>query len=161
MASRSARWSASSASRRSRSSSVSNTPTTSASGCSRSHSRRWGPLDDDEVLRFFSDVCGTFPDSRFLHYNLPRTKRVLGGRDYAKIIPVVPNFVATKTTGGGMAAAEELIRHAGELQHFMGEGNFPHGAMFGEASLLASYAELSPRMTYALFEAGRTATPAS
>jgi dihydrodipicolinate synthase/N-acetylneuraminate lyase len=116
----------------------------------------WGPLDDDEVLRFFSDVCGTFPDSRFLHYNLPRTKRVLGGRDYAKVIPLVPNLVATKTTGGGMAAAEELIRHAGELQHFMGEANFPHGAMFGEASLLASYAELSPRMTYALFEAGRT-----
>ena len=116
----------------------------------------WGPLDDDEVLRFFSDVCGTFPDSRFLHYNLPRTKRVLGGRDYAKIIPVVPNLVATKTTGGGMAGAEELIRHAGELQHFMGEGNFPHGAMFGEASLLASYAELAPRKTYALFEAGRT-----
>ena len=114
----------------------------------------WGPLADDEVLRFFSDVCGAFPDSRFLHYNLPRTKRVLGGRDYAKIIPVVPNLVATKTTGGGMAGAEELIRHAGELQHFMGEGNFPHGAMFGEASLLASYAELAPRMTYALFEAG-------
>ena len=68
----------------------------------------------------------------------------------------MPNLVATKTTGGGMAGAEELIRHAGELQHFMGEGNFPHGAMFGEASLLASYAELAPRMTYALFEAGRT-----
>ena len=116
----------------------------------------WGPLDDDEVLRFFSDVCGTFPDSRFLHYNLPRTKRVLSGRDYARIIPVVPNLVATKTTGGGMAGAEELMRHAGELQHFMGEGNFPNGAMFGEASLLASYAELSPRMTFALFEAGRT-----
>ena len=60
-----------------------------------------------------------------------------------------------------MAGAEELIRHAGELQHFMGEGNFPHGAMFGEASLLASYAELAPRKTYALFEAGRTATRAS
>ena len=31
----------------------------------------------------------------------------------------------------------------------MGEGNFPHGAMFGECSLLASYAELSPRKTFA------------
>jgi dihydrodipicolinate synthase/N-acetylneuraminate lyase len=116
----------------------------------------WGPVNDDELLRFFADTCGRFPDSRFLHYNLPRTKRVLGGRDYARIIAAVPNLVATKTTGGGMAAAEELIRHAGELQHFMGEGNFPHGAMFGECSLLASYAELSPRMTNALFEAGRT-----
>jgi len=116
----------------------------------------WGPVNDDELLRFFVDTCGRFPDSRFLHYNLPRTKRVLGGRDYARILAEVPNLVATKTTGGGMAAAEELMRHAGELQHFMGEGNFPHGSMFGECSLLASYAELSPRMTYALFEAGRT-----
>ncbi len=116
----------------------------------------WGPLTDDEVLRFFSDTCGRFPDARFLHYNLPRTKRVLSGRDYARIIPAIPNLVATKTTGGGMPAAEELVREAGDLQHFMGEANFPHGAMFGECSLLASYAELSPRMTLALFEAGRT-----
>ena len=116
----------------------------------------WGPLNDGELLRFFVDVCGRFPDSRFLHYNLPRTKRVLSGRDYARIIPEVANLVATKTTGGGIAAAEELIRYSGELQHFMGEGNFPHGSMFGECSLLASYAELSPRMTRALFEAGRT-----
>lgn len=116
----------------------------------------WGPLNDDELLRFFSDTCGRYPDARFLHYNLPRTKRVLTGRDYARIIAAVPNLVATKTTGGGIAAAEELLRHAGELQHFMGEGNFPHGSMFGECSLLASYAELSPRMTFSLFEAGRT-----
>jgi len=116
----------------------------------------WGPLNDVELLRFFTDVCGAFPDSRFLNYNLPRTKRVLTGADYAKVIPQVPNLVATKTTGGGLAAAEELITHAAELQHFMGEGNFPHGSMFGECSLLASYAELSPHKTRALFEAGRT-----
>ena len=116
----------------------------------------WGPVNDTELLRFFADTCGRFPDSKFLNYNLPRTKRVLTGRDYARIVAEVPNLVATKTTGGGIAAAEELIAHAGELQHFMGEGNFPHGSMFGECSLLASYAELSPRMTFALFEAGRT-----
>ena len=116
----------------------------------------WGPVNDGELLRFFVDTCGRFPDSKFLNYNLPRTKRVLTGRDYARIIAEVPNLVATKTTGGGIAAAEELLDHSGELQHFMGEGNFPHGSMFGECSLLASYAELSPRMTFALFEAGRT-----
>ena len=117
----------------------------------------WGPLDDDELLRFFSDVCGPFPDSRFLHYNLPRTKRVLTGRDYARIIAEVPNLVATKTTGGGMAGAEELIRHAGELQHFMGEGNFPHGSMFGECVAPRVVCGARRRaMTFALFEAGRT-----
>jgi len=116
----------------------------------------WGPLNDAELLRFFTDVCGAHPESSFLNYNLPRTKRVLTGADYARIIPVVPNLVATKTTGGGLAASEELLTNAGELQHFMGEGNFPHGSMFGECSLLASYAELSPHKTRQLFEAGRT-----
>jgi dihydrodipicolinate synthase/N-acetylneuraminate lyase len=115
----------------------------------------WGPLNDDELLRFFSDVCGAFPDSAFLHYNLPRTKRVLHGSDYARIIPVVPNLVATKTTSGGLDSGEDLVRVAGELQHFMGEGNFAHGSMFGECSLLSSYGELTPRRTWEYFEAGR------
>jgi dihydrodipicolinate synthase/N-acetylneuraminate lyase len=114
----------------------------------------WGPLNDSELLRFFEDVCGTFPDSKFLHYNLPRTKRVLTGADYARIIARVPNLVATKTTGGGLIGAEELMRNSSELMHFMGEANFPHGSMFGACGLLASYAELSPAMTNRLFEAG-------
>ena len=114
----------------------------------------WGPVNDAELLRFFTDVCGAWPDARFLNYNLPRTKRVLSGRDYARIVAEVPNLVATKTTSGGLAGAEELLTHAPELQHFMGEGNFPHGSMFGECSLLASYAELAPTKTRALFRAG-------
>src|SRR5262245_43219262 len=32
----------------------------------------WGALGDAEVLRFFSDICLAYPDSQFLHYNLPR-----------------------------------------------------------------------------------------
>jgi dihydrodipicolinate synthase/N-acetylneuraminate lyase len=115
----------------------------------------WGAVNDDELLRFFSDVCGAFPDSTFLNYNLPRTKRVLSGADYARIIERVPNLVATKTTGGGLPAAEELVRNSSELMHFMGEGNFAFGSMFGEVGLLASYAELAPAMTWRLFEAGR------
>jgi dihydrodipicolinate synthase/N-acetylneuraminate lyase len=115
----------------------------------------WGALTDDELLAFFKGVCSAFPDSRFLHYNLPRTKRVLNGSDYRRLIAEVPNLVATKTTSGGLPLAADLMRNASELQHFMGEGNFPHGCMYGECSLLASYGELSPARTWALFEAGR------
>ena len=113
----------------------------------------WGPVTDDEMLRFFVDVCGTFPDSQFLHYNLPRTKRVLTGKEYARVIAEVPNLVATKNTGGGLPFADELLRYAPELMHFMGEGNIPHGAMFGEVGLLATMAELTPVRCRELFEA--------
>ena len=116
----------------------------------------WGVLTDDEVLRFFVDTCGTFPDSQFLNYNLPRVKRVLSGADYARIIPKVKNLVATKTTSGGLTGAEELLRNAPELMHFMGEGNFPHGSMFGEVGLLATMAELTPGRVKEIFEAGKT-----
>ena len=114
----------------------------------------WGALNDTEVDTFFRDVCGAFPDARFLHYNLPRAKRLLTGRDYRRLADAVPNLAATKNTGGGLARAADLMRHAPDLQHFFGEENFPHGCLFGECSLLASWGPTTPGKTRALFEAG-------
>jgi dihydrodipicolinate synthase/N-acetylneuraminate lyase len=116
----------------------------------------WGALNDREVMTFFVDVCGAFPDAQFLHYNLPRTKRVLLGPDYRRLVDAVPNLVATKNTGGGLDRAASVMTHAPELQHFFGETNFPHGCMYGECSLLASFAAMSPHKTKALFDAGRS-----
>ncbi len=115
----------------------------------------WGALTDLEMMTFFKDVCGTFPDSQFLHYNLPRAKRVLDGADYRRVINAVPNLVATKNTAGGIETAADLMRNAPELQHFFGERNFAHGCMYGECSLLASLAPMTPRKTREYFEAGR------
>jgi dihydrodipicolinate synthase/N-acetylneuraminate lyase len=115
----------------------------------------WGALNDVELLTFFEDVCGAFPDSQFLHYNLPRAKRVLNGADYRRLSDAVPNLVATKNTGGGSQRAADLMRHAPELQHFFGEDNFMHGCMFGECSLLASLGPMVPHKTWDYFEAGR------
>jgi dihydrodipicolinate synthase/N-acetylneuraminate lyase len=114
----------------------------------------WGALNDRELLTFFSDVCGAFPEAKFLHYNLPRTKRVLTGADYRKLIDAVPNLVATKNTGGGLDRAADLMIHAAELQHFFGEQNFPHGCMYGECSLLSSFGPMTPHKAKALFAAG-------
>jgi dihydrodipicolinate synthase/N-acetylneuraminate lyase len=115
----------------------------------------WGALNDVELLTFFKDVCGAFPDSRFLHYNLPRAKRLLTGADYRRIADAVPNLAATKNTGGGAQRANDLMRHAPDLQHFFGEDNFMHGCMSGECSLLASFGPMVPRKTQAYFAAGR------
>jgi dihydrodipicolinate synthase/N-acetylneuraminate lyase len=115
----------------------------------------WGALNNTELLTFFKDVCGAFPDAQFLHYNLPRTKRVLDGQDYRRLIDAVPNLVATKNTGGGLGRAADLMTRAGELQHFFGEENYPHGCLYGECSLLSSFGPMSPHKAKALFEAGR------
>ncbi len=114
----------------------------------------WGALNDDEVLRFFHDVCGAFPDARFLHYNLPRARRLLDGALYRRLIAAVPNLVATKNTGGSHGRAADLMTHAPELQHFFGEENFVHGCLFGECSLLSSVGVLAPQLVQEYFAAG-------
>lgn len=116
----------------------------------------WGALTDREVMTFFQEVCGAFPDSQFLHYNLPRTKRVLGPMEYRRVIDAVPNLVATKNTGMNPRATTALLRHAGELQHFFAEDGFAVGCLSGECSLLSSPGKLFPRQTHEFFELGRT-----
>ena len=114
----------------------------------------WGALDEPETLLYFKTVCGRFPDCRFLHYNLPRAKRIVTGAEYARILAEVPNLVATKNSSTDYARTRDLMREAPQLQHFLLEGNFAMGCTMGECSLLCSYDALFPQTTWQFFEAG-------
>ena len=116
----------------------------------------WGALNDDEVMKFFSHVCGTFPDARFLHYNLMRTKRLLTAKDYRRVADRVPNLAATKNTGTTVTSTAELMRTVPEIQHFFGEAMFPTACLHGECSLLSSFGPMMPTKTKEFFELGRT-----
>jgi dihydrodipicolinate synthase/N-acetylneuraminate lyase len=115
----------------------------------------WGALDESETMLFFKTVCNAFPDSRFLHYNLPRTKRIIRGAEYRRIAQEVPNLVATKNSSTDYARTADLLLESPELQHFLLEGNFAMGCTLGECSLLCSYDTLFPKMTWKFFEAGK------
>ena len=115
----------------------------------------WGQLTNAEVMIFFRDVCGAYPEAQFLHYNLPRAGRVLEAQDYRPLVDAIPNLVATKNTGGGHKRAAELVSQVGELQHFLGEGNFLQGCLYGECSLLASFGSLCPQKVKAYFAAAQ------
>jgi len=114
----------------------------------------WGAPDESETMLFFKTVCGEFSDCRFLHYNLPRAKRILRGTEYHRIAGEVPNLVATKNSSTDYARTADLLMHAPELQHFLLEGNFAMGCTLGECSLLCSYDALFPQTTWKFFEAG-------
>lgn len=116
----------------------------------------WGAVDNEECLLFFKDVCGCFPDSRFIHYNLPRTKRVLLGPDYERLVEAVPNLAGTKNCRTDLCDIESIATHAPELQNFYGELAFPHGCLYGEASLLSSFGVLFPSKTKEFFHYGVT-----
>ena len=114
----------------------------------------WGALNDREVLQYFRDVCLPYPKAHFLHYNLLRTKRLLTATDYRRISSEIPNLVATKNTSSDVNLAAALMREAPELQHFLGEATFATGCLYGECSLLSSFAPLFPQRTHELFRLG-------
>ncbi len=116
----------------------------------------WQAMNDAEMLAFFKLVCGTYPDAKFLHYNLIRTKRVLTGDDYRKVADAVPNLVATKNSSYDMNAIREMMVRAPEIQHFFVQNAFAFGALFGECSLLCSLGGVFPNLTKELFDTART-----
>ena len=114
----------------------------------------WGVPDEPELLLFFKTVCGKFPDCRFLHYNLPRAKKIVTGIEYRKIADEVPNLVATKNSSWDFARTADLMNHVPDIQHFFLEGNFAMGCAMGECSLICSYDILCPETTRQFYEAG-------
>src|SRR4051794_32129146 len=62
----------------------------------------WAVVADAEVIRYFDEVCGAFPDARFMHYNTSTTRRLVTGPLYRELVSRVPNLVATKTMTGDL-----------------------------------------------------------
>jgi dihydrodipicolinate synthase/N-acetylneuraminate lyase len=115
----------------------------------------WGPLNDRELLEFFRQTCGRFPDCRFLHYNLMRTKRLVTAQEYARLAAAHPNLVATKNSTDSLTRIEELLTFAPELQHFLNEFGYAYGCLIGECGLLASLALTNWEAGRKFFDAGR------
>ena len=114
----------------------------------------WGELDDGEYMVYFKDVCGTFPQARFIHYNFPRARRLLTGPDYRRLAEAVPNLAGTKNCRSDIDEISSIATGAPELQHFYGEVGFPIGCLYGECSLLSSYGALFPTKTKEFFQYG-------
>lgn len=114
----------------------------------------WAALAEHELFNFFDGVCGRFPDCQFIHYNLPRTKRMVTGKEYGRLAEAHPNLVATKNCGDSLSHLHSLLTDAPQLQHFLSEAGYVYGSMFGECGILASFLMNWPKQK-ALWEAGR------
>ena len=56
----------------------------------------WGACTEEETRTFFKETCGRFPDCNFLHYNLPRVKRLITASEYLRLADEFENLVAIK-----------------------------------------------------------------
>lgn len=114
----------------------------------------WGALSDTEVAIFFDETCGRFPEARFLHYNLPRAKRLITAEEYGVLADRHPNLVATKSGAADAKTLEALFEHAGVLRHFVTEPGFSPGILLGNCGFLVSIASINPTRARIYFEAG-------
>ncbi|MEE8363213.1 MAG: dihydrodipicolinate synthase family protein [Dehalococcoidia bacterium] len=114
----------------------------------------WGAVTDPEMMTFFKTVCGEYPDSEFLHYNLARAKRILDGDDYRMILDEVPNLVAAKQNTSDMSLIRSWMQKAPEMQHFMLQAAYGYASQFGECSLLCSMHGVYPELTREYFATG-------
>lgn len=81
----------------------------------------WGALNDTELDTFFAATCGQFPNCRFHHYNLLRTKRLLTSVEYRRLAAAHPNLVAVKCSTDDPAALADLLTVSPRLKFFFTE----------------------------------------
>src|SRR5688572_3030314 len=112
----------------------------------------WGALNDSELSEFFKETCGRFPDLRFLHYNLARSKRVLSGEDYKVLSARYPNLVAIKMSGE-VNALRAVALGAPSLRCFFTEFGYIALRDETDCGLLCSLSVCQPALAHRLFAA--------
>jgi dihydrodipicolinate synthase/N-acetylneuraminate lyase len=98
----------------------------------------WGAVSDVELDTFFREVCGRFGGAQFLHYNIPRGRRVLTGAEYRRIGASYPNLAAVKFSSSDAAIVRELVTGCGDLQCFLTEPAYVLARQHAECGLLVS-----------------------
>lgn len=104
----------------------------------------WAATSDTEMRRVFAEVCGSYPDAQFLHYNLMRSGRLVRPREYTELAAAHPNLVGTKYGGGDPFLISGLMAETPMLRHFLTEQGFYIAAPLGEPALLASISSSNP-----------------
>jgi dihydrodipicolinate synthase/N-acetylneuraminate lyase len=108
----------------------------------------WSNVGPPELLALFREVCGSFPEAAFIHYNTPRSGRVVRPTEYRPLADALPNLVGTKYGAGDPEIVTGLMTQVPELRHFLTELGFYYGSAVGACGLLASISATNPRRAW-------------
>ena len=98
----------------------------------------WGVVSDAERDTFFREICGRFGEAQFLHYNIPRGRRVLTGAEYKQLADKHANLAAVKFSSSDAAVVRELVNGCGPLQCFLTEPAYVLARDYVDCGLLVS-----------------------
>lgn len=117
----------------------------------------WGGVSDEEALRFFKTVCGTFPDYSFMHYNNAlRSRKRLPPGAYRKLAEEIPNLVAVKFIAPSFDEIQTFAALDLPIRVFFLEYAYGYGSMtYNQFGYLASITNCSYPVMRSYYEAGR------
>ncbi|HHW31570.1 MAG TPA: dihydrodipicolinate synthase family protein [Clostridiaceae bacterium] len=113
----------------------------------------WGALSDEELYSFMHALCDPFPDCRFLHYNLLRSKRFLTIKEYERLAEEIPNFAGVKYVTKDIPDIIEIAGSSCSLRFFLTEIGFGYGNLIGDFGLLLSIATSNIKRAWEYFYA--------
>lgn len=114
----------------------------------------WGALQDDELAAFLHQLCDPYPDCRFLHYNLPRSKRILTIAEYERFATEIPSLAGVKYSTSDPAIVKGLAMSDNPLRFFLTENGFAIGSADGDFGLLLSIASSNMQQAHLYHQAG-------
>ena len=114
----------------------------------------WGALEDDELSIFLHRLCDPYPDCRFIHYNNPRSKRVLTCAEYEFFADKIPNLVGVKYSTSDKDIISDLAKSCLPLRFFLTENGFAEGSLTGDFGLLLSIASTNIAKARQYYRAG-------
>lgn len=114
----------------------------------------WGIVDDNEMMKYFHTVCDRFPDCKFMIYNIERSGRVLGIREFQMIAEEIPNIVAAKYATPNILIINDILRSDCPIQFFLIDSGWAYGSCVGECGYLVAIAVPNPELAKAYYEAG-------
>ncbi len=117
----------------------------------------WGALTDQELYTFVHQLCDPYPDCRFLHYNLMRTKRLLGIQEYERLAEEIPNFVGVKFSTTDLSVILSIVNSSCPLRFFLTEIGYGYGSMWGDFGFLISLATSNIQKAWEYFDAAKDA----
>jgi dihydrodipicolinate synthase/N-acetylneuraminate lyase len=113
----------------------------------------WGSVSWSELICFLDEICTPYPDCKFIHYNNPRSKRLIDAKEYVELAKRYPNLAAVKYSTTDIMTIQSLMDNQCPLQYFITEPGFGYANMLGEAGLLLSISSINMRKAWEYFHA--------
>ncbi len=98
----------------------------------------WGTLSMKETADFFRNILPSFPDSKFIIYNMMRAGRILQPDEFKELSEAYPNLSGAKTPGDSIRYIDHLMSLKLPLRFFFTGPGYAYASMLGECGLLIS-----------------------